>query len=83
MESVKVYGADWCEDTQRTRELLEKLGVVYEYIDIEQDKQALQWVKDQNNGKEKKPTVKLGEQILSTPDSEELENALRKHGLIS
>ena len=83
METVKIYGADWCKDTQRTLELLRNLGVVYEYIDIEQDKQALQWVKDQNNGKEKKPTVKLGKQILSTPDSEELENALRKHGLIS
>ena len=83
MEIVKVYGADWCKDTRRTREHLESLGVVYEYIDIEQDEQAARWVRERNNGKESKPTVKLGEQTLSTPDNEELESALRQHGLIS
>ena len=83
MESVKVYGADWCKDTQRTREHLDNLGVVYEYIDVEQDAQAAQWVKDRNNGKEKKPTIQVGEQALSTPDNEELEKFLREHGLMN
>jgi mycoredoxin len=83
MEKIKVYGADWCGDSKRTLEQLDKLGVAYDYIDIEQDEQAAQWVREQNDGKERKPTVKLGEQILSTPSNQELETALRENNLIN
>jgi mycoredoxin len=83
MEKVKVYGADWCGDSKRTLAQLDKLGVAYDYIDIEQDEAAARWVREQNQGKERKPTVKLGEQILSTPSNEELETALRENNLIN
>ncbi len=83
MDKVKVYGADWCGDSQRTLEQLDKLGVAYDYIDIEQDEQAARWVREQNDGRERKPTVKLGEQILSTPSNQELETALRENNLIN
>jgi glutaredoxin len=76
MEKVKVYGADWCEDTKRTLKHLDKLGVAYEYINIEGDEEAARWVREQNDGKERKPTVKIGERILSVPGDEELETAL-------
>lgn len=82
MDKIKVYGADWCGDTKRTRKLLDGLGVEYDYIDVEQDAQASQWVKDQNNGKEQKPTVLIGEQILSVPADTELETALREQGIV-
>lgn len=82
MEQVKVYGADWCEDTQHTRRVLDGLGVAYDYIDIEQDEQAARWVREQNDGKERKPTVKLGRRVLSVPSVEELKGALRENGLI-
>ena len=83
MDKVKVYGADWCGDSKRTLEQLDSLGVAYDYIDIEKDEQAAQWVREQNDGKERKPTVKLGEQILSTPSNQELETALRENNLIN
>ena len=82
MDKVKVYGADWCGDSKRTLRQLDALGVAYDYVDIEQDEQAARWVREQNDGKERKPTVKLGGQILSTPSDEELETALRENGLI-
>ena len=37
MADVEVYGTDWCEDTQGTRQHLEGLGMEYQYINIEQD----------------------------------------------
>jgi glutaredoxin len=83
MEKIKVYGADWCGDTQRTLKFLDGLGVDYDYINVEQDQQASDWVKEQNNGKELKPTVKLGERVLSVPSDEELESALREENLVS
>lgn len=82
MEKVKVYGADWCEDTQHTRRVLDGLGVDYDYINIEQDEQAANWVKEQNDGKERKPTVKVGGRVLSVPSDEELKSALRENGRI-
>jgi len=79
---VEVYGADWCGDTQRTRRHLDSLGVVYHYINVEQDPQASAWVKQQNDGKERKPTVKIGEQVLAEPSDHALDHALRQEGLL-
>lgn len=31
---MKVYGADWCGDCRRTKALLSKHGIEYEYIDL-------------------------------------------------
>ncbi len=83
MDKIEVYGADWCGDTKRTLRHLDALGVDYKYIDVEQDAAASAWVKQQNNGKERKPTVKLGDnEVLSVPSDAELETALRKKNLV-
>ena len=79
---ITVYGADWCEDTQATRNNLDSLGVQYQYINVEQDPQAQAWVKEQNGGKQKTPTVKIRGSILVEPDEKELEEALRNTGLM-
>jgi thioredoxin reductase (NADPH) len=83
MLEVKVYGADWCEDTQRTLEHLERLGVAHHYINIEQDDAAREWVKEHNEGKERKPTLDIAGQVLSTPTERELDSALREKGLMA
>jgi glutaredoxin len=83
MNKVKVYGADWCGDTKRTLSQLDTLGVAYDYVDVEQDEEASSWVKQQNAGKERKPTVQVGQQVLSTPTAQELESALRENGMLS
>ena len=77
MGKVKVYGADWCGDTQRTLRHLERLGVDYDYIDVEQDEAARRWVLEQNEGKEQKPTVEINGRVLSVPSDQELEESLR------
>jgi len=79
---VEVYGADWCGDTQRTRRYLDSLGIVYQYINVEHDPQASAWVKQQNDGKERKPTVKIGKQVWAEPSDLELAHALRQEGLL-
>jgi mycoredoxin len=82
MEKVKVYGADWCGDTKRTLKALDKLGVAYDYINVEEDEQASNWVKEQNDGRERKPTLKVGEQVLSVPSDEELRLILTDNGML-
>ena len=83
MSAVKVYGADWCEDTRATLNNLDSLGVQYQYVDVEQDPQAQDWVKQQNGGKQKTPTLDISGQVLVEPDERELEQALRGKGLMS
>lgn len=83
MFGVKVYGADWCEDTQHVREFLNRLGVQYQYVNIEQDESAAVWVKEHNDGQERKPTVDIAGQVLSVPSEHELTGALRERGLMA
>jgi glutaredoxin len=77
MEKVIVYGADWCPQTNRTLDHLRKLGAPHDYIDVEKDEHASQWVKGQNNGREIKPTVDVAGNILSEPTNAELDKALQ------
>ncbi len=80
---MKVYGADWCEDTRRTVAHLRELGVAFRYVNIEQDEAARAWVREHNDGKERKPTLDLAGQVLSTPTTHELESALREKGFMA
>lgn len=73
---IKVYGADWCGDTKRTLKYLDNLNINYDYIDVEKDVSASEWVKSQNEGKERKPTLLVGSRVLSVPSEDELEAAL-------
>jgi mycoredoxin len=81
-KKVKVYGADWCSMTTRTLAHLERAGIEYDYIDVDTDSAASQWVKDHNGGKEKKPTVDIGGRIVSEPSNAELDEVLKATGLL-
>jgi glutaredoxin len=80
---VKVYGADWCGDTQRTLKHLSDLGVAHSYINIEQDEEARAWVREHKAGKERKPTLDVAGQVLSVPSDRDLDSALREKGLMA
>ncbi len=79
---VKVYGADWCGPTMSTREHLEELGIEYEYIDVDDNPDASAWVKQQNGGKEKKPTLDIAGEVITSPSPHELEQVLRSKQLL-
>ncbi len=83
MNDVSVYGASWCGDTSHTRQHLETLGIGYDYIDIEEDSKAAEWVKEVNGGKQKLPTVEMEDLVLSVPSDAELDDALRSKGLMA
>lgn len=74
--SIKVYGADWCPLTRRALQHLQKLGVEFQYIDVEQDPQASEWVRSQNDGKEKKPTIEIDGRVFTELTNAELDTAL-------
>jgi mycoredoxin len=39
-EQVKMYGAPWCGDCVRSKSLLDRLKVDYQYLDVDQDDAA-------------------------------------------
>jgi glutaredoxin len=55
-----VYGADWCEDTRRSLRHLRRLGVAHQYINIDEDAEALQRAMALNEGVRRTPTIDLG-----------------------
>jgi glutaredoxin len=83
MSKITVYGADWCHDTHRTRRQLDELAIPYNYVDIDDDPDAEQWITDQHNGKRVTPTVDLEGTLLFEPSNEEMEQALRESGMVT
>jgi thioredoxin reductase (NADPH) len=73
---VKVFGADWCPLAQCASLHLKKIRVPFEYINVETDPANSEWVKQQNRGKEPKPTIVLGDRILAEPTNQEFDAAL-------
>lgn len=83
MADIKIYGADWCGMTRRTRGYLDELGVDYDYINVENDSAASDWVKNQNGGREKKPTLDIAGTVVTYPDKAEIVEILRSKNLYS
>ena len=79
---IKVYGADWCGVTRSTLRHLDGLGVPYRYIDVDQDPVASQWVKDQTDGMEIKPTLDIEGEVLTAPRDQALDGVLESHGIL-
>lgn len=62
---ITVYGADWCEDTRRSLRHLRRLGVAHQYINIDENLEALERAKALNGDRRRTPTIDLG--IGGTP----------------
>lgn len=74
--TVRVYGADWCGDTIRTLRHLDRKGVSYDYVDIDNDTEGEKKVIEFNNGKRRIPLVEIGDASLSVPSAGDLDQHL-------
>lgn len=85
MDGVTVYGTDNCEDTRRTREHLERAGIRYRYVNLDENRFASEQVEKWNSGKRRTPTVVLAgrrkEVRLAEPSNEELDRELGLAGI--
>ena len=73
---VTVYGADWCEDTDRSRRYLRRLGVRHRYLNVDADLEALAEARALNNGKRRTPTIEIDGEVLVEPLNAALAYAL-------
>ena len=61
MTEIKVYGAPWCPDCRRTKTFFGEHRVAYDWIDIDQDEEALRYVEELQGGGRTIPTVVFGD----------------------
>ncbi len=82
---ITVYGADWCEDTRRSLRHLRRLGVPHQYVNIDEDLDALDRAKSLNGGHRRTPTIDLGfgGAPLVEPDNDALAAALVERDMLS
>jgi glutaredoxin-related protein len=85
LDMITVYGADWCEDTQRSLRHLRRLGVPHEYLNIDEDLDALHRAKSLNHGLRRTPVIDLGlgGPALVEPDNDSLTGALVEREMLA
>ncbi len=76
-EGIVLYGAHWCPDCKRSKKFLGEQMVPYQWVDIEQDKEARSYVEEINNGKRIIPTIVFPDgDILVEPSNADLATKL-------
>ena len=82
-QAIKFYGAMWCGDTRRARRFFDDFGIPYQWIDIDEDKDAAETVKSLNNGFRSIPTILFPDgSKLTEPSNMALDAHLRELGLL-
>lgn len=77
--TIKLYGTNWCSDCKRSKKFLGEQRVAYEYINIEEDLEGQEYVRNVQNGGMTIPTILFEDgSLLIEPTNAEL---ARKLGL--
>lgn len=81
MDSLTVYGADWCGDCRRAKRLLAALRVPFEWVDVAADEEATRQAKA-ISGRSKIPVIVFPDgSHLVEPGDHELAAAVGAAGL--
>ena len=84
-DGITLYGAQWCGDTRRSEGLLDRLGIEYTYVDVDEHEAGNAWATEQRGGDRRVPTIYLapGQPLLFEPTDEDLRAALVQTGYLS
>ncbi len=76
-DGLKMYGAPWCSDCRRAKDFFDRMGVTYDWIDVDQDSDGMKYVEKINNGKRIIPTILFPDgSILVEPTNAEMAEKL-------
>ena len=75
---IVYYGVTWCPDCSRAKHVLKKSNVEFLDINIDQDEQGADFVKEVNGGNRSVPTIIFPDgTILVEPSNKELSTKLK------
>jgi mycoredoxin len=78
-EKLIIYGVTWCGDCRRTQNFLQTNNISFEFINIDHDKNAEQFVIKTNKGFRSVPTIIFPDgTILVEPSTNQLAKKLKK-----
>src|ERR687891_2828738 len=78
---VVLYGRGWCAMSQMARRHLDRMGIPFEYVDLDRHPEVesrLAWL---TGGRVHSPVVSVGGEVLVQPTIRELDWALARRGL--
>ncbi len=77
-EKIKIYATNWCGDSRRAKQFFMDESIDFEWIDIDQDKEAAEFVKSVNNGFRSVPTIVFPDgSMLVEPSSYQLKEKFK------
>ncbi len=72
-EKVKVYATTWCPDCRMAKRWFDTHGIAYDYINIEEHEDAIEYVKQVNGGMQSVPTIVFPDgSVLVEPSARQL-----------
>ena len=81
MADIIMYGTTWCPDCTRAKRILDSHNIPYEWINIQEDAAARQYVQEINGGYRSVPTILFPDgSVLVEPSNRELEAKLNGGG---
>ena len=79
---IIMYGTGWCIDTRRARLYFRKQKVEYTYIDLDDNPEFDEKVREVNNGNRSVPTIFFPNgSILVEPSNKELKEVFNSMGI--
>ena len=77
--SIKFYTTDWCGDCIRSKALLNKLNILFEEINVDEDKEANEYITNLQNNQRRIPTIVFEDgSFLVEPSDPELHSKLEQ-----
>jgi len=76
-DRIVMYGTTWCPDCKRAKRFLGQQRIQYDWVDVEQDPQAMRLIEEINQGKQVVPTIVFSDgSALAEPSNADLAEKL-------
>ncbi len=77
MNSIRVLGTEWCGDCTRAKAFFAEHHIAYDWVDVDEDQEALAECVELNGGKRVVPTIIFEDGgILVEPSNQQLAQKL-------
>lgn len=79
--AVKIYSTSWCVYCRMVKEYLDKLGVSFKEINIEDDAKAAEYIMGKTHSAGV-PQIEIGDQVILGFDRPRIDSALKQYKLV-